>query len=415
MAEFTAEFETELFLNSFLRRYANSFPFTVGIYLRLGINHIHLGGCEITNKKLLAAIFVTCFLFSIVVFSQIAYCQTSTPTPTIQPTPTKAGILGGINPLLLIGVIIAVVAVAVGATFVFVVKKRVNEKSLSTVSVSDFEGWVIKKFSGKPSDPSLGVTGFTEGGQPLLIKQSGPVSLVEVEAFVKVLVMGRAQKGAIVAFEFDNDAAEGKMAAMDNGIELQLIGVNELLNKRYADRIKDLAQSQVTFELPPSYMPDNQMTQTARFDERAPNEPQNEGLKPRVFISNSNTQVSEQVTRMLDFLQYDYVIGDKEEATVPIPDNKFGLMKDCDCAIINIAAAEQERRYSGLYVLNSNVTSEINAAYLKYSRQVILLVERKVDLPPNLKGLTRIDYITDDLSFNAAMDLKAALEGFKKL
>ena len=162
-------------------------------------------------------------------------------------------------------------------------------------------------------------------------------------------------------------------------------------------------------------MPDNQMTQTARFDERAPNEPQNEGLKPRVFISNSNTQVSEQVTRMLDFLQYDYVIGDKEEATVPIPDNKFGLMKDCDCAIINIAAAEQERRYSGLYVLNSNVTSEINAAYLKYSRQVILLVERKVDLPPNLKGLTRIDYITDDLSFNAAMDLKAALEGFKKL
>ncbi len=118
---------------------------------------------------------------------------------------------------------------------------------------------------------------------------------------------------------------------------------------------------------------------------------------------------------MLDFLHYDYVMGDKEETTVPIPDNKFGLMKDCDCAIINIAAAEQERRYSGLYVLNSNVTSEINAAYLKYSRQVILLVERKVDLPPNLKGLKRIEYDTDDLSFNAAMDLKDALEGFKKL
>ena len=108
-------------------------------------------------------------------------------------------------------------------------------------------------------------------------------------------------------------------------------------------------------------------------------------------------------------------MGDKEETTVPISENKFGLMQDCDCAIINIAAAEQERRYSGLYILNSNVTSEIDAAYLKYNTQVVLLVERKVDLPPNLKGLKRIEYDSDDLSFNAAMDLKKALEDFKKL
>ncbi len=156
-------------------------------------------------------------------------------------------------------------AVVVGVTSVFVLKKRVNEKSLSRVSSSDFEAWVIKKFNGKPSDPSSGVNGFTEGGQPLLIKQSDPVSLAEVEAFVKVLVKGRAQKGAIVAFDFDNDAAEGKIMAMDNGIELQLIRVNELLNKRYADRIKDLARSQVTFELPPAYMPDDQVTQDSAF------------------------------------------------------------------------------------------------------------------------------------------------------
>ena len=290
-----------------------------------------------------------------------------------------------------------------------------NEKRLSGISSRDFEAWVIKKFNGKPGDPSWGVNGFTEGGQPLLIKQSGPVSLAEVEAFVKVLVDGRAQKGTIVAFDFDNDAPEGKITAMDNEIELQLMPVNELVNKRYADRIKNLARSQVTFEVPPAYITDDQVTKTATFDERTPNEPQKEGLKPRVFISNSNTQVSDQVKKMLDFLHYDYVMGDKEETTVPIPNNKFGLMKDCDCAIINIAAAEQERRYSGLYVLNSNVTSEIDAAYLKYSMQVVLLVERKVELPPNLKGLKRIEYDSDDLSFNAAMDLKNALEDFKKL
>jgi len=367
------------------------------------------------NKKLLLTIVVTCFLYSVVVLSQIAYCQTSTPISTIQPTPTKASIFGGSNALLLIGGIVAVVAIVVGVTFVFVLRKRPNEKRLSSISSRDFEAWVIKKFNGKPGDPSWGVNGFTEGGQPLLIKQSGPVSLAEVDAFVKVLVMGKAQKGTIVAFDFDNDAAEGKMAAMDNEIELQMLRMNELLNKRYADTIKDLARSPVTFEAPPAYMANDQVTQPASFDERMPNEPQKEGLKPRVFISNSNTQVSDQVMRMLDFLHYDYVMGDKEEATVPIPNNKFGLMKDCDCAIINIAAAEQERRYSGLYILNSNVTSEIDAAYLKYSRQVVLLVERKIELPPNLKGLKRVEYDSDDLSFNAAMDLKQALEDFKKL
>ncbi len=368
------------------------------------------------NKKTIVTIFAMCFLFSVVLFSQLSYCQTSTPTTsTLLPTPTKAATLGSATVLLLIGGIIAVVAVVVGVTFVFLLRKRMNQKRLSMISSRDFEAWVIKKFNGKLADSSSGVNGFTEGGQPLLIKQSGPVSLAEVEAFVRLLIKGRAQKGTIVGFDFDNDALEGKITAMDNEIELELLRINELLNKRYADRIKNLAHSKVTFDVPPEHITDDRMTKTATFDERNPSEPQIEDLKPRIFISNSNTKVSEQVKKMLDFLHYDSVIGDKEETSVPIPNNKFGLMKDCDCAIINIAAAEQERRYSGLYILNSNITSEINAAYLKYSKQVILLVERKIDLPPNLKGLKRIEYDSDDLSFNAAMDLKKALEDFKKL
>ena len=139
--------------------------------------------------------------------------------------------------MLLIGGIIAAVAV-VGAVSAFVVvkKKRVNEKSLRKFSSREFEDWVIKRFNGKPSDPSSGVNGFTEGGQPLLIVQSDHVSLAEVEDFVKVLAKGKAQKGTIVAFNFDKDTLEGKITAMDNGIELQLLRINELLNKRYSDK-----------------------------------------------------------------------------------------------------------------------------------------------------------------------------------
>jgi len=108
-------------------------------------------------------------------------------------------------------------------------------------------------------------------------------------------------------------------------------------------------------------------------------------------------------------------VGDKEETPVPIPEGKFELMKGCDCAIINICAVEQERRYSGIYVLNSNVLTEISAAYLKYNMQVILLVERKVQLPSNFEGLKRIEYDNDDLSFTAAMQLEKILADFRKI
>ena len=175
----------------------------------------------------------------------------ATPKATLQPTPTAEPQQGNSLNLLLIGGIIAAIAV-VGAASAFVVvkKKRVNEKSLRKFSSGDFEDWVIKRFNGKPSDPSSGVNGFTEGGQPLLIIQSDHVSLAEVEDFVNVLAKGRAQKGTIVALNFDKDTIEGKVTAMDNGIELQMLRINELLNKRFSKRIKILARSPVTFEAP---------------------------------------------------------------------------------------------------------------------------------------------------------------------
>lgn len=357
------------------------------------------------------AVVLACLLFLVTVLLQSAYCQTSSPTAT--PTPTKHATTP-ISLFLIVG-IIAAVAVIIVATL-FVLKKRGNGRGSNGVSSSGFEGRIIGKFNGKPSDPSTGISGFTEGGQPLLIKESVPVGLADVEAFTQVLMSGKAQKGIIVAPDFDESAFEAKMTALDNGIELQLLRISEVMNKRYAGRIKELAIVPVTFEAPFVYRTDDQVARTVALEERPLNEPpQQEGLKPRVFISNSKTQVADQVKEMLDFLHYNYVMGGKEETTVPIPDNKFGLMKDCDCAIINIAAAEQERRYSGLYILNPNVISEINAAYLKYEMQVVLLVERKIELPLNLRGLKRIEYDSDDLSFNVAMDLKKMLEEFKKL
>jgi hypothetical protein len=372
------------------------------------------------NKKLVSTIFIALCILSLTVISQMAIGQTLSPTET-STSPTTEGSGSGLSMLLIVAIVVVVVAVAGGVGGFFVLKrKKVNEKSLKKVSAPAFEDWVIKRFNGKPSDPASGVNGFTEGGQPLLVLQSEHVSLPEVESFVKVLAKGKAEKGAIVAFDFEKDTVEGKMSALDNGIDLQFLRVAELLNKRFAKRINSFAQVQVFFDASMTYHPQDQvpMAENRTYErsyETMPSERPNDGSKPQVFLTNSDSKVAGQVKRMLDFLHYDYAIGDKEESTVPISENKIGVMKQCDCAIINIAAAEQERRYSGLYVLNPNIISEINAAYLKYNTQVILLVERKVDLPTNLKGLKRVEYDTDDLSFDAAMELNKALADFKKL
>jgi hypothetical protein len=370
------------------------------------------------NRKRFLVTLTAVFIFTLTVLPQTITCQDETLEPSATAEPQDSGV-----DLLLIGAVAAVVAVVVILAVFLVLKKRVNEKSLRKTSSRAFEEWVTKKFNGKPSDPASGVNALTEGGQPLLIVQSDNVGLAEVQDFVKVLVKSKAQKGTVVAFNYEKDTIEAKIDAMDNGIELQLLQVRELLNKRYAGRILSLARAPVTFEpqlagtVTPQYQTATPMVQNPEMKtfQKIPSDPQTNGAKPRVFISNSNTKVAEQVKRMLEFLHYDYVMGDKEETAVPISEAKFGLMQGCDCAIINIAAAEQERRYSGLYVLNANVNSEINAAYLKYNTQLVLLVERKVDLPPNLKGLKRIEYDTDDLSFNAAMDLDRTLADFRKI
>jgi len=372
------------------------------------------------NRKLFTIILTAVFIFALTVVPQTINCQDETLEPSATEEPQT-----GSNDFLLVGAVAAVVAVvAVLAVFLVFKKKRVSEKSLRKTSSRAFEEWVTKKFNGKPSDPASGVSALTEGGQPLLIVQSDNVGLAEVQDFVKVLVKSKAQKGTVVAFNYDKDTIEAKIDAMDNGIELQLLQVRELLNKRYASRILSLARAPVTFEpqlagtvSAPQYQAPAPIVQDPEMKtfQKIPADPQTDAIKPRVFISNSNTKVAEQVKKMLEFLHYDYVMGDKEETAVPISEDKFALMQGCDCAIINIAAAEQERRYSGLYVLNANVNSEINAAYLKYNTQVVLLVERKIDLPPNLKGLKRIEYDTDDLSFNAAMELERALADFRKI
>jgi predicted nucleotide-binding protein len=196
-------------------------------------------------------------------------------------------------------------------------------------------------------------------------------------------------------------------------------------NGRFSGIIRDLAGApRVVFETTPTSGvevegagKEAEEAEEEIIEEKKEELPKEEVKKPRVFISHSkNKKIVDQIKQILDFGQFEYVVAEETETTaIPIPDKIFGLMRDCDCAIINVSADEQEKRADETYGINPNVLVEIGGAFLKYNKKVILLVDKRVNLPSNLQGLYRSEYEGDELTFSTAMKLQKALTDFRKL
>jgi predicted nucleotide-binding protein len=145
-------------------------------------------------------------------------------------------------------------------------------------------------------------------------------------------------------------------------------------------------------------------------------ESQKPTFKPKVFIGHSkNAKILNQLKEILEFGQFDYVIAEETETSaIPISEKVFGLMKDCNCAIINLSADGQENEEEDIRI-NQNVLIEIGAAFLKYNKKVILLTDKRLveSLPSNIQGLVRCDYDGDELSFTTALKLQKSLTCFR--
>lgn len=137
--------------------------------------------------------------------------------------------------------------------------------------------------------------------------------------------------------------------------------------------------------------------------------------KPRVFISHSkNVKILNQIKSNLEFGGFSYEVAIETETTaIPIPEKIFGIMRKCNCAIINVSADEQEKRSDGSYGVNANVLVEVGAAFLGYNQRVILLVDKRVSLPSNLQGLNRCDYQGDELDSSTVPKLQKSLLQFR--
>jgi len=137
---------------------------------------------------------------------------------------------------------------------------------------------------------------------------------------------------------------------------------------------------------------------------------------PRVFISHSkNKKILDQLKEMLKFGEFEYRIAEEKETTaIPISEKVFGLMRECNCAIINISADDEMKQADESYRINENVLIEIGGAFIHYDKRVILLVDKRLTLPSNLQGLYRCEYEGDELSWTVAMKLQKALAEFKE-
>jgi predicted nucleotide-binding protein len=135
----------------------------------------------------------------------------------------------------------------------------------------------------------------------------------------------------------------------------------------------------------------------------------------RVFISHGrNTSLVEQVETMLGLADITSEVAVKEEtAAIPVPDKVFNAMKRCTAAIIVVSVDEGSKDAKGNYTINENVLIEIGAAFVLYDKRVVLLWDRRLNVPSNLQGLYRCEFEGDDLNWGAGMKLMKALKGFK--
>jgi hypothetical protein len=59
------------------------------------------------------------------------------------------------------------------------------------------------------------------------------------------------------------------------------------------------------------------------------------------------------------------------------------------------------------------VLIEIGAAFVLYDKRVVLLWDRRIQVPSNLQGLYRCEFEGNDLNWGAGMKLMKAIKGFR--
>jgi len=136
----------------------------------------------------------------------------------------------------------------------------------------------------------------------------------------------------------------------------------------------------------------------------------------RVFISHGkNVDIVDQVKTMLELADLDYEVAVEEEtAAIPVPEKVFTAMRKCAAAVICVTADENTKREDGSSRVNDNVLIEIGAAFVLYDKRVVLVWDKRIEVPSNLQGLYRCEFEGDELSWSSGMRLMKAVNRLKR-
>ena len=138
----------------------------------------------------------------------------------------------------------------------------------------------------------------------------------------------------------------------------------------------------------------------------------------RVFVSHGkNKQMVTQLKEILTFGNFEPIVSvERETTSIPVPEKVFEDMRSCAAAIINVAGeadlldTEGNRRI----LINQNVLIEIGAAIALYGKNFVLLVQKGLELPSNLQGLYRCEYMGEKLDYEATMKLLKVFNEMRK-
>lgn len=133
----------------------------------------------------------------------------------------------------------------------------------------------------------------------------------------------------------------------------------------------------------------------------------------RVFISHGkNMEIVGQIKTMLNVAEVPFEIAVEQESTaIPVPEKVFAAMRNCTAAIICVTA--DDATVQNPHQINQNVLIEIGAAFVLYDKRVILVWDKKLQVPSNLQGLYRCEFEGNELSWSKGMKLMESIKQFK--
>jgi len=154
-----------------------------------------------------------------------------------------------------------------------------------------------------------------------------------------------------------------------------------------------------------------------RPDTQVIEKPSHPPAKPRVFIAHGkNKEIVTQLKDLLKFGKFEPIVAEEHETTsLPVPEKVMDEMRSCMAGIIHIESEEALLDHSGgvHHKMNENVLIEIGAAMALYRGNFILLVQKGIHLPSNLRGLYECRYEGKHLDYDATMKLLKAFNEFK--